>query len=802
MMHRAATLSPPSPSLYEGPGARIGRLTALLAGAALAAALGSPSSVFAQNASDLNRALTNLEGDAQRLVNLPVRVEPPRSDTFVEERLTDGELYLRLDDNLRAAILFTDIVENHSSHRAYPEALFLLGESLFAAGDNLGARRRYEAVLDQAASPGFQPFVERSLSRLIQIAVETQDFRAIDSYFQTLEALPRESLQVSTAYFRAKYLYNRAVPIAQVINAPSNQPIVGIDPDLLEQARKGFLGIPSGTDYSLRARYFAGTIYVLRTEYDDAIASFRSVLGEVPINEVDSEVTDLAHLALGRVYYETAQLDQAVDAYRAIEQGSSQFDRALYELAWTYIAKGDAVQAERALEVLSVASPDSPLNADGKVLRGELLARAARYNEAEAVFDEVLEEFGPIRDDLDRITVEHTDLAAYFRQLVTQNLEGFDIDDFLPPTAQKWVLVEGEYERALGVLQDLSDARALTEDTEELAARIENALRGPNEVAVFPDLRRQRERTTGIRNQLAQLRGDYLDVEERGLNPERVSQQAENMGSQRASLERQVDALPTTTEDFIDRDLDKLSEYQALEQELQGLRVEILGLQARIVASKTGMLAIDPDKVDPARIEAELAAQEAQIVEYEAELEAIRGRLEVGRLHTGVGDSRYAADAVLRDDFNRLVAAQRRAEGLTGSLFDSAYARMARVEASLDRHDAEIEAAVAKRASRMTAVVNEEKVNLRRYREALRGLEGETEEVVGTIAYLNFERILKRFDQLVLRANVGRIDVAWAQREDHRLRIDTLTRERAREIQALDDEFREVMDDVEYEESP
>ena len=97
----------------------------------------------------------------------------------------------------------------------------------------------------------------------------------------------------------------------------------------------------------------------------------------------------------------------------------------------------------------------------------------------------------------------------------------------------------------------------------------------------------------------------------------------------------------------------------------------------------------------------------------------------------------------------------------------------------------------------MLAVVDEETSNLARYRVALRSLEGETVEVVGAVTYLNFNRIHQRFYELVLRADVGKIDVAWARREDHRLRIDALTRERARELQALDDEFRDVMDEGE-----
>ena len=97
-------------------------------------------------------------------------------------------------------------------------------------------------------------------------------------------------------------------------------------------------------------------------------------------------------------------------------------------------------------------------------------------------------------------------------------------------------------------------------------------------------------------------------------------------------------------------------------------------------------------------------------------------------------------------------------------------------------------------AEDLVECLREETANLARYRVALRSLDGETEDVVGTIAYLNFNRIRGRFYDLVLRADVGKIDLSWAKREDHRLRIDVLTRERARELQALDNEFRDVMD--------
>ncbi len=739
-----------------------------------------------------NREVSDLESDTQRLMERRVHPHDLKSETFVEERLTDGELYLRLEDYLRAAILLMDIVEHYPTHRAYPEALFLLGESLFLAGDYLGARKRYAEVIDRSADPTFSPFLQRSLSRLIEIAIHTRDFREVDGYFARLEALPSATLSITTAYFRAKYLYNRAVPVDDVLNAPANAALRGVDQGRLEQARKGFIAIPGGTEFSLRSKYFVGTIHTLRGEYLDAIAAFHGVLGHEATNDEERQVIELTYLALGRLYYETEQLEQAIEAYRAIEQTSSHFAEALYELAWTYIRLGDAIQAERALEVLSVAAPDSPLNADGKVLRGDLLARSGRYDEAEVVFEEVRATFGPIRDDLDRTRRDHPDLHAYFRRVVRENLEHFDIDDFLPESARRWIVLEGDYQRALEVLADLSEAKQLVIETDELARRITAALSAPNRVSVFSDLRRQRERTTGLRNRAARARGTLItgEAQVRGNRAGEVTR----VRSRRQELQAEVLKMPIDTEDFIDRDLEKLEEYRAAERSLQGLRVEILGLEARIVASRTGLGAVDPAKVDPEALREQLEQHEAEVKKHEEQLTWIRRRLEVGRLHVGVGDKRYQADDAERAKFINLVDRERELAGSGGPAYDAAFVRVASVERRLDQRDAEVAAMVRRRVAEMLVVVDEETANLARYRVALRSFEGETEDVVGAITYLNFDRVHNRFYELVLRADLGTIDIAWARREDHRLRIDSLTRERARELQALDDEFRDVMD--------
>ena len=682
MRPRGATASPPTPTLGRGRPRR-GWLGIILA---VGVSWSPARQAHSQDLAGATRELSDLESDTQRLTADDVRRHDRKSSTFVEERLTDGELYLRLGDYLRAAILLTDIVEHYPTHRAYPEALFLLGESLFLGGDYLGARKRYAEVIDRSGEPTFSPFLERALSRFIEIAIQTRDLRDVDAYFARLEALGTSALSVSTAYFRAKYLYHRAVSAddTRLASANARKPVV--DEGRLEQARRGFLAIPRGTDYSLRARYFAGTIHILRGEYLDAIAAFESVLGSEPTNAEEAEVVELTYLALGRLYYETEQLEQAVEAYRAVQQTSSRFDEALYELAWTYIRIGDAIQAERALELLSVAAPESALNAEGQVLRGELLARNGRYDEAASAFDEVRSTFGPIRDELERRSLEHPDLRSYFRQVVRENLDSFEIDDFVPEPAGRWIDLEGDYGRALDVLASLSKAKELVLETDELAQRISATLNAPNGVSVFADLRRQRERTTGLRNRASRTRGLLIQSEarargNRGANAERVR-------ARRQELEAEVKKMPVETEDFVERDLEKLAEYQAAERELPQLRVEILGLEARIVASKVGLAAVDPNRVDPEALRVQLEGHESEIDAYEQQLTWIRRRLEVGRLHVGVGDKRYQADDAVRAKFIDVVDRERELAGSGGPEYDAAFSRVRAVERRLDQRDA------------------------------------------------------------------------------------------------------------------
>ena len=61
----------------------------------------------------------------------------------------------------------------------------------------------------------------------------------------------------------------------------------------------------------------------------------------------------------------------------------------------------------------------------------------------------------------------------------------------------------------------------------------------------------------------------------------------------------------------------------------------------------------------------------------------------------------------------------------------------------------------------------------------------------------NFARVEARLRDVVMRADVGIVQKAWEIREEQRMRLQDLQRERAREEAFINDELREVLDDAE-----
>jgi len=742
---------------------------------AITAALGAPA--WAQDLGAATGEVSSLEAQSSRLGQTLARAanSTGRPSVSVEDRFADAELLYRLRDYARSAVLFTDIVENYQSSPAYPQSLFLLGDALYQAGDRYGARTRLREVMRHIGDPLYRPFVQRALGRLIEIAIRLNDYAGVDEYFRQLGQIPPSEVEGQTTYIRGKYLFLRSVPD-------------------YEGARQAFEAVNAQAPVYPQARYFLGAILTAQQRYPEAIEAFQRVVQIQPEGAEQQQVVDLAALAVGRLQVERENYDAAIEAYQQVGRSSSFFDRALFEQAWAYIKLGDAVRAERSLEILSISSPDSPLVPEGRILWGNLLLRTGRFARAQEVFESVRTQFGPIYQQLRQMNERGADPERYFQELVRSNLQVFDASSFIPQAALAWVRHEGTLDDSLQVVADLNTCRTYVREASELIDRLNAALDAPSRSHVFQDLGRARQQVWQLLNRATQAREQIaLSLDAQGAG----SVDFQGIVAQRRALAAQVGRLPVDDNGLRRRDRQVDTEFTTLSQTLQRNQQRIDGLDAMVVAIERYLA--DPSHTSPtfdrAQLQQELDRQREAIRQYRERTTALRRMIVQGRTQVGPGDPRYVHDVEVRAQHRDLVAREAemvRAQGRIPSGADALLGRIDALERSVEEFDGRVNALVDRRIESIRTQVREEERRVAGYRDRLTALEGESAQVVGNLILRQFRDIQVQFYQIVMRADLGLVDVAWEQREEHNNRARMLAEEQNREINALNDEYREV----------
>ena len=71
----------------------------------------------------------------------------------------------------------------------------------------------------------------------------------------------------------------------------------------------------------------------------------------------------------------------------------------------------------------------------------------------------------------------------------------------------------------------------------------------------------------------------------------------------------------------------------------------------------------------------------------------------------------------------------------------------------------------------------------------------ESQSLGGGLAQAMFTRVADRFYDLVVRSDVGIIDVAWGLKDQKTQAVTKLTNLKNLELRALDEDFKKVMED-------
>ncbi|XXX73719.1 tetratricopeptide repeat protein [Sorangium sp. So ce134] len=723
------------------------------------------------------------------------------------QRIADAQLLLGSRDYERAANVLNQVIEKYPDHpTAFPDALALLGETYFRSKQYLSARRAFQRIVSSGAEPRFAAYQAKALGRLVDICLRIKDYDALDAIFASMNNVPSSAAGSALSYARGKGLY------VKKDFAGAKAALGAVEPrsEYFHQARYllGLIAVKEATPPPEPLKEGDAPPPVPKTRYVAAIDLFQRVT-QLPADTPEHRrVIDLAWLAIGRLFYEADQWAQAVHAYGHIDRLSPEFGTMLYELAWVYVRLGDVDRAQRSLEILAIAEPDSQNIADGSLLRGDLMLRAGRFEKALKVYEGVRATYDPMRARVDAFLGSTSDPAVYYDKLSQEQLEALDTDAALPPLAVQWAREAEDGPAAFAVIDDIHTCRELIKQSNELIEKLNAVLSSPNRVRAFPELKAGEEKALALLNRVALARlalGQGMDDVEDGS----LSGEIGSVRARRRALEKRLARVPVTDADFQDREAQALKQWNTQSQRLQQLTLQMDSLQATINGLRR-LLREGPhagvvrDPASIARFEHELAQNERDLALYRQQADVLRKQVSAGRVQVGFGDQRFIEDAQVRkahrDALTREV--ELAAAGAGGADLAAYAQRLTPVLRSGDAADARVEAAlreiegeVAQKSSGLRQIVSRETASVVHYSVQLDALDREARLVVGEVAMRNFGLVRDRLKNIILRADVGITEEAWEVREEQMTRVRSLQVERAREDRVLKEELNEVLDD-------
>ena len=730
----------------------------------------------------IERRLRILEAEYSNLIQqfrLSSRISEDKSK--IENRIADGEMFFRLKDYERAAIVYMDIVENYPQSFAYPESLYYLAESLYQAKDFVGAWNRFKEILDHRTDPRFKPYLKDALSRFVELSITLKRLDKVEDYLSIIDRAQGfdQSLKESFLYFYGKFYYFKGD---------------------LNRAYAILSRVPSTSEYYFHSLYLMGVIHIQRGELEEALKLYQRIKELRPNTPSQKKIYDLAILALARIYLELQRFEQAIKEYKSISRESPYIDTALYELAWTYLQSGDPIKAEQALDMLVAVNPDSPYIPEARMLRGRLLLEAGRFKEAEKNFKRLIKQFTPLYEQLEAISNRSPDLKTYFNEIVKANIESFQIRSFIPPLALRWISMDEDVKSSLDLLEELSKCQAYLKDSQLMLKKLKAVVTGEKSFMIFPEYRESYRISEEIINKLARLRGRLIQIEERlaGNKGGRLK----SLIMEKRRLERELRGLPEDPKDFEKISAIAKEKYRELKREIKGLRLIVNQLQAMINAIDIYIMQNKKLKKKGAELDAlrkELELHKVAVKNYDKELEELDGIVESNVIQVMFGGEILDRLAYLRKKYNEVLKEAHRllVEAVSPkyvNMIEDIERRVSSLHSKLRDFQDRLIKAGEERTKRLKAILEREESNLSRYREEIDSLRQEAEEVIGGLTYNGFKKVKDKFYNLILQAEVGITDTAWAEREEHLSRVKLMSKEQEVMLQRLDDEYNEIMD--------
>ncbi len=747
-------------------------LTRGLFSATLVAMLAVPLAAPAQVA-DLSGELDGFEQQIDALEAKYLKpVDVSASKYRLDARYNDGRVAYHTGQYQRAASLLYSAVADpeFNSFGSRREGVYMLGESLYRVRNFLGAAEQFEKILNE----GSGEYYSESAARLLEIAYQMRDFDKLDALHSRLSG---SAMSGKIAYLSGKAFYEQG-----------NH----------ERARASFVQAAQTPEYRMTAEYFRGVTFVAEKNLGDAKRIFTALVNTAGLQSPqDLEVVDLAWLALGRIAYDEEDIERAVDNYSRLERSSPHFDRSLWEQTWVLVSRGNYAEARRNVDIITyLDDPDPDILAQSQLLRADLSLKLGEYDTARADYHAVLDRFSPIKQQMDQFAETHQDMDAFFTALVASD-RGQNVG--MPPLIETWIRNDREMRAATKSLRAMREAEMSIADSYRMFTDLGSRLNSGTRVQAFPGLADGFMKGVEIEERLIEIRQELVDAQHSSVKDSMSKSQKEawsTLVSELEELRKRTAEIPKGRDALAKRQREVTAEFDRLRRRVDETGLEIEGQTSQLQAVENYLAQDSARPISKtAREEAERAREELRtnLATLQTEHDRLRAEVDLLRQGVGEGDAVRQAETKLRKDYQaKLGEAERFLDALGGADAQAARAKLAEIQRQLNEYFNSLDALAGQAVGGLDGNVASQRKLADQHRESLQLLITSSQSGAGVIAYVNFMKARAEFTEIVLRGEVGVIDVVWQKKEDISGKISKLFEDRTSELNLLQEAFEEV----------
>ncbi|MFB6264565.1 MAG: tetratricopeptide repeat protein [Bradymonadaceae bacterium] len=741
-----------------------------------------PDVADARSLRALERESDDFISRIQRLERRYLKPALLESKFKIESQFNDGRVAYLMEDYARASLLLVDVVrdpsfEQFDSHR---EALYMLADSLYQQRNYLAAKKYFEQLVKEGGGEHYQD----AIIRLLEIASKTDSYQRVDELYDQFNR--QKKVRPAVEYVRGKTLFEQ---------------------EKFEKALPFFERSQKDDRFRLRATYYLGVCQAASGDLEAARATFEGLLEQNdPTSERGRRLEELTQMALGRVAYEQKRYKQAVEYYDRLPRKSPYYDRALYETTWVHVAAGNYEAASRNADIfLLLEEPKQELLADMRLLRADLLLRRDKFKRASSAYRQVKQTFSPVVSEMGSLLARQDDVRAYFEELVSRELAGED-PSYLPPKARRWVDETEQMNDLETMVEDIASMERDIEQAKQDLREIEARLASGSRIKSFPKMAEGMAVAIEAHSSLLTLRRELLEKEFRVLRPKMSSAERRKWRELRKELEafeKRYKAIPKTRRAIQKRDrklekrFDKLAgRLDRLSRAIEYQRQQLNDVQTYL---EDHSLSQYPEKTRE-KIKRLRKEVENNIARLKKRKRAIKQQVSVARQKVGMGDEVTQREQKMRRKYEEMIRERKqflaKLHGRVGASRRKKLRRIQRAREPLPRASDrlrrffdEMRRLVDERSRQLIATARAERQRLDKRSQRLAALKDSSTDTMASLAEQNYRKIKKHFEQLVLRGDVGLIDVAWRKKENRTKKINQVRAEHKAELKNLQEQF-------------